>query len=80
MVAHSDVKDVSTHSRLKAAAVGQLTFQLLGRFNTQPPEGGCTHVKTAYFICIVSTHSRLKAAVPSSPILGGTKLFQHTAA
>jgi len=32
---------VSTHSRPKAAGVLASQFLSKGRFNTQPPEGGC---------------------------------------
>ena len=54
--------DVSTHSRLKAAAHIIPLYYWDYSFNTQPPEGGwCDWYKNnpkAY----VSTHSRLKAA------------------
>ena len=33
---------VSTHSRLKAAGLLAFCLQALCRFNTQPPEGGCS--------------------------------------
>ena len=36
------IEKVSTHSRPKAAACGRVQlFGCAGRFNTQPPEGGC---------------------------------------
>ena len=50
-------------------------------FNTQPPEGGwsiCSDGKT--LIPDVSTHSRLKAAGPSSKTATTVIGFQHTAA
>ena len=34
----------------------------IGCFNTQPPEGGWSHQCTSWMGCIVSTHSRPKAA------------------
>ena len=34
----------------------------LGRFNTQPPEGGWNFMIFSFTKCLVSTHSRPKAA------------------
>ena len=34
-------------------------------FNTQPPEGGCDKSVYGLYKSAVSTHSRLKAAVPA---------------
>ena len=53
---------VSTHSRLKAAAVPAQSDSGGRRFNTQPPEGGCKDGKAQLAEIAVSTHSRLKAA------------------
>ena len=54
---------VSTHSRLKAAGSVFCTYHIgIGRFNTQPPEGGWTTSVEQIGILHVSTHSRLKAA------------------
>ena len=52
------------------------------RFNTQPPEGGCFHIRFLHQALDVSTHSRPKAAAEgghggSGP---GCDAFQHTAA
>ena len=56
-------RDVSTHSRLKAAGFGYLLFApFLARFNTQPPEGGWGYNDPTHNPTKVSTHSRLKAA------------------
>ena len=54
---------VSTHSRLKAAGCGLLSFlKFTGCFNTQPPEGGWGQINHCCARGCVSTHSRLKAA------------------
>ena len=39
----------------------------LAGFNTQPPEGGCRYAVNEQGAVFVSTHSRPKAAVSSSP-------------
>ena len=49
-------------------------------FNTQPPEGGCSALEMNVRQFIVSTHSRLKAAEPSSICPKLAERFQHTAA
>ena len=54
---------VSTHSRPKAAAYAQTAGgQAVHRFNTQPPEGGCSSSGSCNSLSRVSTHSRPKAA------------------
>ena len=50
------------------------------RFNTQPPEGGCTSNTVFILNHAVSTHSRPKAAVPVTLSSYSTMPFQHTAA
>ncbi len=73
--------EVSTHSRPKAAgpkAANCCTGTTC--FNTQPPEGGWGSQAVAFVVRPVSTHSRPKAAGASSPSLGLSALFQHTAA
>ncbi len=57
------VKNVSTHSRPKAAVLQHRrdTRQIIS-FNTQPPEGGWGHDYPYNPPCMVSTHSRPKAA------------------
>ena len=69
MAACSDVSSipfllVSTHSRPKVAACGQLIMATKAWcFNTQPPEGGCDLVVSRYDLTEqVSTHSRPKVA------------------
>ena len=54
--------DVSTHSRLKAAASNIEPRRQADSFNTQPPEGGCSNINGLLIDHHVSTHSRLKAA------------------
>ena len=55
---------VSTHSRPKAADhENQPSQPDRQRFNTQPPEGGCSWAARGVLALIVSTHSRPKAAV-----------------
>ena len=72
---------VSTHSRLKAAGVCPTSPVSDGCFNTQPPEGGWGKPQEGMFDDIVSTHSRLKAAVSKDGETVAEKLsFQHTAA
>ena len=61
---HSSSGNVSTHSRLKAAGLQHGQLRRLGKsFKTQPPEGGCRISAPPRLIRVVSTHSRLKAAV-----------------
>ena len=57
-------KDVSTHSRPKAAAsIRRATSFRDCSFNTQPPEGGCLPLAPDLTLIVgVSTHSRPKAA------------------
>ena len=57
-------RNVSTHSRLKAAGYNEKQEgKSLTRFNTQPPKGGWKPKKLLSFTNLpVSTHSRLKAA------------------
>ena len=51
------------------------------RFNTQPPEGGWFQDIATKHSCLVSTHSRLKAAgAAAGGQLGIPIEFQHTAA
>ena len=51
------------------------------RFNTQPPEGGWGGTTLPFIIRgPVSTHSRPKAAGPSSLVAPLPQPFQHTAA
>ena len=49
-------------------------------FNTQPPEGGWALTPESLAWVRVSTHSRLKAAGPSSICPKLAERFQHTAA
>ena len=56
------IRQVSTHSRLKAAVRSSKLTTPETCFNTQPPEGGCISMSYSFFISKVSTHSRLKAA------------------
>ena len=49
-------------------------------FNTQPPEGGCSRLKPSGCLTSVSTHSRPKAAAPTSSASIRLYEFQHTAA
>ena len=72
--------NVSTHSRLKAAAAALLQNRAAYGFNTQPPEGGCSDGWTANYATAVSTHSRLKAAGLSALAQSPEWQFQHTAA
>ena len=99
----SEVLNVSTHSRPKAAGCSLSVLRLFhSGFNTQPPEGGwrrsgrvrivhCPFQHTAarrrlakpakpFFINIVSTHSRPKAAGAHDADAGREYWFQHTAA
>ena len=74
---------VSTHSRPKAAALVAGIYLIHSvRFNTQPPEGGCSLVNSSSISPrTVSTHSRPKAAAFCSYITAyPTIRFQHTAA
>ena len=52
----------------------------IGRFNTQPPEGGCAATCLLCPIMPVSTHSRPKAADLATVNLRVLMMFQHTAA
>ena len=49
-------------------------------FNTQPPEGGCGRCQRRFQGCVVSTHSRPKAAAAMRGVRGRRVRFQHTAA
>ena len=53
MSAYVKTYKVSTHSRPKAAAHYTSNYIISQRFNTQPPEGGCTiNVYTIrWFVC-----------------------------
>ena len=52
------------HTAARRRLFAVKTFRLLNlRFNTQPPEGGCSDVIGFYSVVRVSTHSRPKAAV-----------------
>ena len=51
-----------------------------GRFNTQPPEGGCGLRLRLGGCLLVSTHSRPKAAAAARCICLTARVFQHTAA
>ena len=54
---------VSTHSHPKVAADSHIVgISYQKRFNTQPPEGGCTPKKSGSFERKVSTHSHPKVA------------------
>ena len=55
-------KDVSTHSRPKAAGILNYVADNYFSFNTQPPEGGCHDYILLPDVFAVSTHSRPKAA------------------
>ena len=56
-------KNVSTHSRPKAAGVERYKDRFPNLcFNSQPPEGGWIGSKIYEFQGVVSTHSRPKAA------------------
>ena len=52
----------------------------IGRFNTQPPEGGCAATCLLCPIMPVSTHSRPKAAAAGGKQAVQNGRFQHTAA
>ena len=86
--AGQDVRPSISGHRLfqHAAARRRLGPSSLGRvlrnfcFNTQPPEGGWEDALESLFSNMVSTHSRLKAAVSRSCFLPTIKVFQHTAA
>ena len=75
-------KDVSTHSRPKAAGIlNRLNYKIFQSFNTQPPEGGWILLK------VLRTFQKLFQHTAARRRLGGVleylrrvKGFQHTAA
>ena len=72
---------VSTHSRLKAAALGITLVTYKGIVSTHSRlKAAAERVKKTQEINLVSTHSRLKAAAAGQVQSMTTIRFQHTAA
>ena len=81
MYVSSQLSDVSTHSRPKAAGLGDLMEWSNGGVSTHSrPKAAGNKSINRFKDFIVSTHSRPKAAGISTSLTNKTKGFQHTAA
>ena len=70
---------VSTHSRPKAAGLLAPTTRSPKRFNTQPPEGGCTFEANPVLLSGFNTQPP-EGGCPELDIIYQRLKFQHTAA